>query len=131
MRSELSKTRLGQQRFREAMLARFGEACAFTGPQPPGALQAAHLYLYSASPEHDPRGGLLLRCDLHALFDRWLMTIDPETWSIEVSPELAKYPSLAALDGQPVQLPPDLRPRQKFVEKHASTARAAWNLRRD
>ena len=43
----LSKTRLGQQRFREAMLARFGESCAFTGPQPPGALEAAHLYLYS------------------------------------------------------------------------------------
>ena len=34
----LSKTRLGQQRFREAMLARYGEACAITGPQPPGAL---------------------------------------------------------------------------------------------
>jgi hypothetical protein len=43
----LSKTRLGQQRFREAMLGRYGEACAFTGPQPPGALEAAHLYLYS------------------------------------------------------------------------------------
>lgn len=34
----LIKTRLGQQRFREAMLERFGERCAFTGPQPPGAL---------------------------------------------------------------------------------------------
>jgi hypothetical protein len=30
----LSKTRVGQQRFREAMLGRYGEACAFTGPQP-------------------------------------------------------------------------------------------------
>jgi hypothetical protein len=59
----LSKTRLGQQRFREAMLARYGESCAFTGPQPPGALEAAHLYLYSEHPHHDPRGGLLLRCD--------------------------------------------------------------------
>jgi DNA-directed RNA polymerase subunit RPC12/RpoP len=52
----LSKTRVGQQRFREAMLDWFGEACAFTGPQPPGALEAAHLYLYSANPEHDLRG---------------------------------------------------------------------------
>ena len=51
----LSKTRVGQQRFREAMLARYGEACAFTGPQPPGALEAAHLYLYSQIPKHDPR----------------------------------------------------------------------------
>ena len=60
----LSKTRVGQQRFREAMLGRYGEACAFTGPQPPGALEAAHLYLYSDNPEHDLKGGLLLRCDL-------------------------------------------------------------------
>ena len=52
----LSKTRVGQQRFREAMLDRFGEACAFTGPQPPGALQAAHLYLYSEIPSTTSAG---------------------------------------------------------------------------
>jgi hypothetical protein len=28
----LSKTRVGQQRFREAMLGRYGESCAFTAP---------------------------------------------------------------------------------------------------
>jgi DNA-directed RNA polymerase subunit RPC12/RpoP len=122
----LSKTRVGQQRFREAMLDRFGEACAFTGPQPPGALQAAHLYLYSANPEHDLRGGLLLRCDLHALFDRWLVTIDPSTWSIEIAPELKRYPGLAELDGRAIQLPEDLRPRLKYIQEHAALAHASW-----
>jgi hypothetical protein len=109
------------------MLARYGEACAFTGPQPPGALEAAHLYLYSDNPEHDLKGGLLLRCDLHALFDRWLITIDPETWSIQVAPELMRYPHLAALDGQPVLLAAKLRPRHKYVRNHATIANAAWN----
>lgn len=108
------------------MLDRFGEACAFTGPQPPGALQAAHLYLYSANPEHDLRGGLLLRCDLHALFDRWLITVDPSTWSIQISPELKRYPGLADLDGRTVQLPEDLRPRLKYIQEHATLARASW-----
>lgn len=122
----LAKTRLGQQRFREAMLARYGESCAFTGPQPPGALEAAHLYLYSESPEHDLRGGLLLRCDLHALFDRWLITIDPDNWTIQTAPGLANYPSLAALDGRPVLLTAELRPRQSYVRNHALTARASW-----
>jgi hypothetical protein len=122
----LSKTRLGQQRFREAMLARFGESCAFTGPQPPGALEAAHLYLYSTTPEHDPRGGLLLRCDLHALFDRWLLAIDPDSWTIQIAPKLTRYPDLAALDGKPVLLPTELRPRQSYVRNHALTARASW-----
>jgi HNH endonuclease len=108
------------------MLARYGEACAITGPQPPGALEAAHLYLYSQNPKHDPRGGLLLRCDLHALFDRWLMTIDPDNWTIQIAPELARYPSLAALAGQPVLLAAQLRPRQSYVRNHALTARASW-----
>jgi len=121
----LSKTRVGQQRFREAMLNRFGEACAFTGPQHPGALEAAHLYLYSQNPEHDVRGGLLLQSDLHALFDRWLITIDPDTWSIQIAPELKQYPGLTALDGQPLLLPEELRPRHKYIQDHASTARGA------
>lgn len=122
----LSKTRVGQQRFREAMFGRFGESCAFTGPQPPGALEAAHLYLYAKNPKHDLRGGLLLRADLHALFDRWLITIDPVTWSIQVAPELKSYPHLAALDGQAVQLAEHLRPRLELVQDHAEIARASW-----
>jgi hypothetical protein len=123
----LSKTRVGQQRFREAMLGRYGETCAFTGPQPPGALEAAHLYLYSENPEHDLKGGLLLRCDLHALFDRWLITIDPDTWSIQIAPELGLYPDLAKLDGRQVRLPAELRPRSKYVRTHATIAHAAWS----
>jgi ribosomal protein L37AE/L43A len=122
----LSKTRVGQQRFRQAMLERFGGSCAFTGPQPPGALEAAHLYLYAKNPKHDVRGGLLLRADLHALFDRWLITIDPVTWSIQVAPELKSFPHLAALDGQAVQLAEDLRPRLEYVQEHAEVARASW-----
>jgi hypothetical protein len=121
-----SKTRLGQQRFREAMLAQFGESCAFTGPQPPGALEAAHLYLYSTTPEHDVRGGLLLRRDLHALFDRWLITIDPGSWTIQIAPGLIQYPELAELNGKPVLLPTKLRPRQSYVRDHALLARASW-----
>jgi hypothetical protein len=127
----LSKTRVGQQRFREAMLSRYGEACAFTGPQPPGAPEAAHLYLYNENLEHDLKGGLLLRCDLHALFDRWLITIDPDTWSIRVAPELKLYPDLAKLDGQPVLLSPELRLRSKYVRNHATLARDAWSVGRD
>src|SRR6185437_2256628 len=102
------------------------ELSTLTGPQPPGALQAAHLYLYSANPEHDLRGGLLLRCDLHALFDRWLITIDPSTWSIEIAPELKRYPGLAELGGRAIQLPEDLRPRLKYIQEHAALAHASW-----
>jgi hypothetical protein len=108
------------------MLARYGESCAFTGPQPRGALEAAHLYLYSDHAEHDVKGGLLLRCDLHALFDRWLITIDPDNWTVQIAPELARYPDLAALAGRPLLLAAECRPRQSYVRKHALAARASW-----
>ena len=42
-RDSPGKTRIGQQRFREEMLDRYQNTCAFTGPQPPQALEAAHL----------------------------------------------------------------------------------------
>jgi hypothetical protein len=35
--------------------------------------------MYSETPVHEASGGLLLRSDLHALFDRWLTAIDAHT----------------------------------------------------
>jgi hypothetical protein len=118
--------RIGQQRFREALLARYGEVCAFTGPQPPAILEAAHLIPYNENPEHDVNGGLLLRRDLHTLFDDFLITINPESWSIQVAPELVQFSDLAALDGRQVQLKQDLRPRPKYIKDHATAAYAEW-----
>lgn len=122
----LGKTRLGQQRFREEMLGRFGPRCAFTGPQPPEALEAAHVRSYSTSPRHDRANGLILRRDLHTLFDRRLITIDPDTWTIDVAPALSSYPDIAHLQGRPLDVPDHLRPRRAFIEEHAATSRAEW-----
>jgi hypothetical protein len=126
----ISYTRQGQQIFRECLLNRFGSVCAFTGANPPGALDAAHLYMFSGAPEHDLSGGLLLRCDLHALFDRDLITIDPDAWTIDLAPELHNYPALKALQNQPIRVPSSLRPRREYVERHATRARSTWVPRR-
>lgn len=126
-----AKIRRGQGKFRDALLARYGNSCAFTGPQPPGALQAAHLYLYSKDPKHDVRGGLLLRADLHSLFDDWLIAVDPDTWSIQVAPELGGYPELAALDGKPLRVEEELRPRREYIQAHQAEARSRWALPED
>ena len=122
----MRKNRIGQQRFREALLARHGEACAFTGSQPAAALEAAHLVPYSKLAEHDVKAGLLLRRDLHVLFDRHLITIDPATWSIRVAPKLMPYPDLAILEGRPVLIREELRPALRLIEEHASAAGASW-----
>ena len=122
----LSKSRLGQQRFREEMLGRYGPRCAITGPQPPEILEAAHIRSFSSSPRHDRDNGLLLRRDLHALFDRGLIAVDPGTWTIEVAPELHRYPAIAALHGAPLNVPEELRPSKALIEEHATNARADW-----
>jgi predicted restriction endonuclease len=126
-RSALSKSRLGQQRFREEMLGRYGARCAFTGPQPPETLEAAHIRSYSISPRHDRDNGVLLRRDLHALFDRGLITVDHRDWTIAVAPLLRQYPAIAALDGASLDVPADLRPSKALLAEHASNARADWH----
>jgi hypothetical protein len=123
-RTSLGKTRLGQQRFREEMLDRFQNTCAFTGRQPPESLEAAHLYGYCKSPRHDLRGGLLLRRDLHSLFDRGLITVNTKNWTIEVSPRLDQYPELHALQGMPLKVPTDTRPSERYLDNHADALAA-------
>lgn len=125
-RTGQAKARKGQEQFRDALRTLHGDSCAFTGPQPPKALQAAHLYQYSQDPRHDVQGGLLLRSDLHSLFDDWLITVDPDTWTIHVAPELAGYPALAALEGQPLGVPEAKRPRREYIQVHAAKARSRW-----
>jgi putative restriction endonuclease len=58
--------------------------CAFTGEKTLPALDAAHIRPFSEIKEHRLDNGLLLRKDLHALFDRGYMTVTP-TLTIEVS----------------------------------------------
>jgi len=97
--------RIGQGEFRRRLLERFGPVCAFTGPQPPDSLHAAHVTPFATDPRHELAGGLLLRADLHSLFDRRLITIDPDL-AVRVDPSLRKYRELSRLDGSSLQIDP-------------------------
>ena len=69
------------------------------GECPAEALQAAHIRRYAEHETHEISEGLLLRADVHLLFDNDLLAIDPETRTVVVSPALAAYPHYAALAG--------------------------------
>lgn len=125
-RTVLGRQRIGQAQFRAELLSRFRNRCAISGDQPPEILEAAHLYRYAETPHHDSRGGLLLRRDLHALFDKWLLAIDPADWTIRVAPKLLAFPSIAELDGRPLDLEPQLRPDPAYLHTHLAYARDAW-----
>jgi hypothetical protein len=97
-RPQKAKARIGQDKFRRRLLERFGAVCAFTGPQPPESLHAAHVTPYAKAAKHDPAGGLLLRADLHSLFDRGLIKID-EQLKVRIDASLREYDELLSLDG--------------------------------
>lgn len=117
------RVRKGQPAFRKHLLEVFGEVCAFTGPAPVQALEAAHLYSYAANGKHHKGGGLLLRRDLHRLFDLGLIAVHPKTETLHLAGELKAYPDYARLDGATltVALTPD---HVKWLAKHWEMHRA-------
>ena len=65
--------RLGQPQFRAKLLSVYGARCCVTGCDVAEALEAAHILPYRGEETHHVQNGLLLRADLHTLFDRGLL----------------------------------------------------------
>jgi ribosomal protein S27AE len=100
--------RIGQPAFRAELIRKHGHVCAFSGPAPAEALEACHLYSYAEIGRHEADGGLLLRRDLHRLFDRGLLAVT-EDGTVDVADSLTPYPLYAALHGQPLLVMPTVR----------------------
>lgn len=122
-RPRRSQGRIGQAEFRRRLLERFGPVCAFSGPQPAESLEAVHLNRFAEDPRHNLAAGLLLRADLHSLFDRGLIEID-ERLRIRIDPSLRPYPDLSRLDGKRLRVDPEdpLLPALKtFIQQRKTT----------
>ena len=78
------KPRLGQGAFRVLVTDAYQRACAITEEHSLPALEAAHIKPYTESGPHAVNNGLLLRSDLHRLFDRGYITVTPD-YRIEIS----------------------------------------------
>lgn len=121
------RRRIGQQQFRERLLQRYEASCALTGRQPEAVLDAAHLYTYADRPVHEEEGGLLLRADVHRLFDRLLLTFDPSTWRSRVAPSLlVRHETLRVLHDREIAIPAPVRPDLALVAAHHDACRARW-----
>lgn len=83
----LVRPRLGQGTFRVAVTDAYRRACAVSGEHSLPALEAAHIRPYAKGGEHEINNGLLLRSDIHRLFDRGYVTVTPDQ-RILVSPRL-------------------------------------------
>ena len=77
-REVLSRVRVGQGTFRTLITDAYQRRCAISGEKTLPALEAAHIKPYAESGPHAISNGLLLRSDLHKLFDSGYMTVTPE-----------------------------------------------------
>jgi putative restriction endonuclease len=70
--------RLGQGTFRIAVTDAYSRACAVTGEHSLPALEAAHIRPYGQEGTHTVSNGILLRSDVHRLFDKGYVTFDAD-----------------------------------------------------
>ncbi|RUX50461.1 HNH endonuclease [Mesorhizobium sp. M4A.F.Ca.ET.050.02.1.1] len=72
----LVKPRLGQGAFRIIVTDAYERRCAVTGERTLPILDAAHIRSYADGGMHEASNGVLLRTDVHKLFDLGYVTID-------------------------------------------------------
>lgn len=96
--------RQGQREFRAALLRAYGSKCAMTGCGVIDVLEAAHIHRYMGKVTNLVSNGLLLRADVHTLFDLYLVGVEAATMRICVAPSLAGS-SYAELAGTPLATP--------------------------
>ncbi len=84
------RERRGQQQFRNALRARYGDRCLVTGCEVLAVLEAAHISPYRGEDDNNPANGLLLRSDIHTLFDLDLLGIEPKELCIEIHPHVVQ-----------------------------------------
>ncbi len=70
--------RLGQGSFRLSVTDHYDRRCAVSGEKTLPILDAAHIRAYEAGGEHALSNGLLLRTDIHRLFDLGYVTVSPD-----------------------------------------------------
>lgn len=80
-------SRVGQSSFRNKLIEKW-KCCNITGCTTISALDAAHIAPYRGEKDNDVRNGLLLRADIHRLFDAYLIGIDPDSLTIHISSKI-------------------------------------------
>lgn len=96
--------RQGGGKFRDDALNRFEGRCVVSECEVPQVLEAAHIVPYRGPHTNTADNALLMRGDIHTLFDRNLLRIDPETLRIELSEEL-KQSAYSEFDGRTLVIP--------------------------
>jgi hypothetical protein len=104
LRSFSRALRRGQPAFRRNLVAAYEGKCCISGWGPEAVLEAAHIEEHAKSGLNSLANGLLLRSDLHALFDEGLLRIDPQRLTVVLARSLEGTPYWE-LQGRPLRSP--------------------------
>ncbi|MCU1328819.1 MAG: restriction endonuclease [Bryobacterales bacterium] len=119
----LIRPRLGQGGFRIVVTDEYQRRCAITGEKTLPALDAAHIQPYGEGGGHAPSNGILLRRDIHSLFDAGYVTITPNLRfevSSKIREEFENGRHYYALHGQPISVP-------RTITHHPDVTALRWH----
>ncbi|MDX1934116.1 MAG: DUF3427 domain-containing protein [Capsulimonadales bacterium] len=116
--------RQGQHGFRYTLLSAYRGRCSFSGTEVPEALEAAHIIPYRGPKTNDPTNGLLLRADIHTLFDLGRLAVDVNSMSVLLCPSL-KDTEYGIMAGRKISVPEKkgLRPDAEALNEHRKLSR--------
>jgi len=124
----LTRARLGQGAFRVLVTDAYQRRCAISGERTLPALEAAHIQPYGKNGPHLTSNGLLLRSDMHKLFDAGYLTVTPDL-HVHVSPKIREEfengREYYKFDKQPLASRPRSEqelPDREFLEWHNEVA---------
>lgn len=114
--------RRGQSEFRKQLLKAYQGRCAVTACSLLQVLEAAHIHPYLGDKTNVVSNGLLLRADVHTLFDLGLWWINPTSLRIEIS-EMLRDSEYVSIEGQSLYLPENEaeRPSRPALEFRLNT----------
>jgi hypothetical protein len=118
------ENRRGDAQLREVLLKAYGGRCAITANSAECNLETAYIIPDRGELTHSPSNAILLRADLHNLFDLGRLAIDTRTLTVRISQEILGS-SYRILQGRPVRLPdnPELRPDLFALDMHQRLCR--------
>jgi putative restriction endonuclease len=126
-KERLVKTRVNQCIFRTMVLATYNNTCCITGINNTELLIASHIVPWSKDQKNrlNPTNGLCLNALHDRAFDKRLITISAEDYSIKVSSKLKKKNTIESieynflkLEGKKINLPDKFLPGKEYLKNH-------------
>jgi len=106
-KKRLTTKRENATKFHRKIYAKYGGVCVITGTKVPDVLDAAHIIPYNGKNTNDPSNGLLLRKDVHKLFDSEklsLIVISSTSVQVRLAGDCLSDGTYAALHGKKIIL---------------------------